>query len=64
LVFVPTQAGSISLTPSWRNQRSVALAVLTAGFAIGLLQCLPPADYDYWQPTAVRLKVEEVQLVT
>jgi hypothetical protein len=47
LMIVPALAAAIALTPSWRRQRPAALAVLTAGFAIGILQCLPAADYAY-----------------
>jgi hypothetical protein len=47
IVVYPAVAAAILLTPGWRRQRMAVAAALAAGVAVAILQCLPPADYDY-----------------
>ncbi len=63
ILLAPALGAAIALTPAWRRRRGPLLAVLAAGVAIAILQCLPPSDYEHARGWFAGWDVERVAFV-
>jgi hypothetical protein len=63
IVLAPALGAAIALTPAWRRQRLAPLAVLAAGVAVAVWQCLPPSDYEHARVWVWSLDAERVAYV-